>query len=236
MASNNVSLELFSVSVKVVVILSSLSSSSSGGGYFFCCCRSITNKYPINFPLVFTPFTKQKKKKKKTGERTRKGNKDTNTKLFDSLSLSLSSVRDVIKEVFFLSNKFVQKEILKNFNREGGEFLCVSLSLSDVTSFILMMMMIRTCAILHIRIANRVVKDSCCRGGIVHIRGVFSCALFVRPESSKALWRFRVSTSNSPSGRSRPHAHTPNRYIYQNYAQQGIRVCGDDHFQPQKWQ
>ena len=46
-----------------------------------------------------------------------------------SLSLSLSSVRDVIKEVFFLSNKFVQKEILKNFNREGEEFLlCVSLS------------------------------------------------------------------------------------------------------------
>jgi len=28
-----------------------------------------------------------------------------------------------------LSNKFVQKEILKNFNREGEEFLlCVSLS------------------------------------------------------------------------------------------------------------
>lgn len=61
MASNNVSL-LFSsvVVIKVVVILSSsLSSSSSSGGY-------LTNKHPINFPLVFTPFTK-KKRKKKTG-------------------------------------------------------------------------------------------------------------------------------------------------------------------------
>ena len=109
----------------------------------------------------------------------------------------------------------MQKEILKNFNREGGEFLCVSLSLSDVTSFILMMMMIRTCAILHIRIANRVVKDSCCRGGSVNIRGVFSCARSVRPERSKALWRFRASTSNSPSGRTRDEK-TLRRFLNEN--------------------
>ena len=60
----------------------------------------------------------------------------------------------------------MQKEILKNFNREGVmSFYCAFLSLSDVTSFILMMMMmmIRTCAILHIRIANHVVMDSGCR-------------------------------------------------------------------------
>ena len=93
------------------------------------------------------------------------------------------------------------KEILKNFNREVKSFYCAFLSLSDVTSFILMMMMIRTCAILHLRMANRLVMGSCCRGGIVRIRGGFSRALFVRPNSPKALWRFRASTSNSPSGR-----------------------------------
>ena len=102
----------------------------------------------------------------------------------------------------------MQKEILKNFNREVKSFYCAFLSLSDVTSFILMMMMIRTCAILHIRIANRLVMGSCCRGGIVRIRGGCSRARSVRPKSSKALWRFRASTSNSPSGRSWPHTHT----------------------------
>ena len=155
--------------------------------------------------------------------------------LIFSLSLSLSSVRDVIKEVFFSSNKFVLKEILKNFNREVKSFYCAFLSLSDVTSFILMMMMmIRTCAILHIRIAKRLVMGSCCRGGIVNIRGGFSPALLERPERSKALWRFRASTSNSPSGRSRLPTYTHKkvrlRHIYHIYAQQDIRVCGDDHF------
>ena len=130
----------------------------------------------------------------------------------------------------------MQKEILKNFNREVKSFYCAFLSLSDVTSFILMMMMIRTCAILHLRIANRLVMGSCCRGGIVRIRGGCSRARSVRPKSSKALWRFRVSTSNSPSGRSWPHTHTHTRYIDHAYAQQDIRVCGDDHFQPHKWQ
>ena len=47
-----------------------------------------------------------------------------------------------------------------------------------------------------------------------------------------ALWRFRVSTSNSPSGRLAAY-DTPIRYIYQTYAQQDIRVCGDDHFSRQ---
>ena len=122
----------------------------------------------------------------------------------------------------------MQKEILKNFNREVKSFYCAFLSLSDVTSFILM----RTCAILHIRIANHLVMDSCCRGGIVHIRGVCSRVLFVRPNSPKALWRFRASTSNSLSGRSWPHTHTPIRQIHHTYAQQDIRVCGDDHLKP----
>ena len=51
----------------------------------------------------------------------------------------------------------------------------------------------KACVALHVRIANRLVTDSCCRGGIVHIRGGCSRALFVRPESPKALWRFRAS-------------------------------------------
>ena len=80
------------------------------------------------------------------------------------------------------------------------------------------------------RIANLLVEDSCCRGGIVHIRGGRSRALLVRPKSPKALWRFRASTSNSLSGRSRPQTNTQLRYIYHTYARQDIRVCGDDHF------
>ena len=87
-------------------------------------------------------------------------------------------------------------------------------------------------ATLRARIANLLGEDSRCRGGIVHTRFDFSCALLVRPQSSKALWRFRVSTSNSPSGRSRLHFHTHMRYIDQTYAQQVIQVCGDDHFEP----
>ena len=63
-------------------------------------------------------------------------------------------------------------------------------------------------ATLHLRIANQVEEDSCCRGGIVHIRGGCSCALLERPDSSKALWRFRVSISKSPSGRTLPHTDT----------------------------
>ena len=59
------------------------------------------------------------------------------------------------------------------------------------------------CVTLRVLIANRMVTDSSCRGGIVNIRDVCSCALSKAPQSSKALWRFRVSTSNSPSGQTR---------------------------------
>ena len=91
------------------------------------------------------------------------------------------------------------------------------------------------CIVFHLRKTNQMVMDSRCRGGIVHIRRGCSGALLVPPNSPKALWRFRVSTSNSLSGgRTRLHAHTPMRHIDHTYAQQGIRVCGDDHFQPPK--
>ena len=58
-----------------------------------------------------------------------------------------------------------------------------------------------TCVTFHLRIANRVGEDSCSRGGIVHTRFGCSRAPSVPPNSPKALWRFRVSTSNSPSSR-----------------------------------
>ena len=90
----------------------------------------------------------------------------------------------------------------------------------------------KSCVALHVRIANHLVMGSRCRGGIVHIRCGCSRALLVRPQSPKALWRFRASTSNSPSGRSRPLPNTHMYYIDHIYAQQDIRVCGDDHFQP----
>ena len=113
--------------------------------------------------------------------------------------------------------------------------VCMSLSLvSFITRFTMMIMMMMTTfrVVLHARIANRVVEGSCCRGGIVNTRGVCSRERLVRRDSPKALWRFRVSTSNSPSGLLWPPTHTHLRYIYHTYAQKDIRVCGDDHFQP----
>ena len=116
--------------------------------------------------------------------------------------------------------------------------VCVSLSLvSFITRFTMMIMMMMTTfrVVLHARIANRVVEGSCCRGGIVNTRGGCCGALLVRSKSPTALWRFRVSTSNSLSGRSRPQRYIQFRYIHHTYAQQDIRVCGDDLLQPQKW-
>jgi hypothetical protein len=92
------------------------------------------------------------------------------------------------------------------------------------------------CVTFHLRETSLLGEDSRCRGGIVNIRVGCSRALLVRPQSSKALWRFRASTSNSPSGRSRPLSNTRVYYIDQIYAQQDIRVYEDDHFQPHKRQ
>ena len=88
------------------------------------------------------------------------------------------------------------------------------------------------CAVFHLRIANRMVKGSYCRGGIVNTRFGCSRARSVLPISSKALWRFRASTSNSLSGRTRPPKNTHLRYIDHNYARQDIRVYEDDHDKP----
>ena len=78
-------------------------------------------------------------------------------------------------------------------------------------SLVLFVCVFTTCVTLHLRIANQVGEDSRCRGGIVHTRGGCSRALFVRQSSPTALWRFRASTSNSPSGRTWLHTHTPMR-------------------------
>ena len=92
--------------------------------------------------------------------------------------------------------------------------LSLPLSLSVITlSFILIPILIPRYVTLHLRIANHLVMDSCCRGGIVDTRGGCSCALRKPPKSPTALWRFRASTSNSLSGRSRLHARTKIRDI-----------------------
>ena len=112
-----------------------------------------------------------------------------------------------------------KRDIMK---RKMSVFVCLSFSLSIVqgrgsfrTRAIIPILVLNlnlilnlARATLHLRIANRVGEGSCCRGGIVHIRGGCSCALLVRRPRPKALWRFRVSISNSPSGRTLPHTDT----------------------------
>ena len=87
--------------------------------------------------------------------------------------------------------------------------LSLPLSLSVITlSFILILILPRRVT-RRFRIANHMVMDSCCRGGIVDTRGGCSRALFVPPKSPKALWRFRASTSSSLSGRAWPQRYMP---------------------------
>ena len=125
--------------------------------------------------------------------------------------------------------------------RRGKARICVSiisqsfsLSLSNsvrTRSFVCFCVFMN-CVTRRLRIANHMVMDSCCRGDIVNIRDDFSRARSARRQSSTALWRFRASTSNSPSDHSRPQTDTQIRYIYQTYARQDIRVCEDDHLKP----
>ena len=114
--------------------------------------------------------------------------------------------------------------------------LCFSFFLSFFPSLSLCVCVFMRCVKFLLRETNRLGEDSRCRGGIVNTRGGRSRAPSVPPERSKALWRFRASTSNSPSGRSWPHTHTQLCYIDQTHAQQDIRVCGDDHLKPPKRQ
>ena len=119
-------------------------------------------------------------------------------------------------------------------------YVCVCLCVVYIT--LILLILVRECVAIsrRARIANLVGEDSCCREGIVNIRVDFSRERLVWPQSSKALWRFRASTSNSPSGRSRLPTYTHKkvrlRHIHQIYVQQDIRVYEDDHFQPPKRQ
>ena len=88
------------------------------------------------------------------------------------------------------------------------------LILNSLSILMMILILILTRVTLRFRIANRLVMDSRCRGGIVHSRCGFSRALLERRNSPTALWRFRASTSNSLIGRSRPHADTSIRHIY----------------------
>ena len=103
--------------------------------------------------------------------------------------------------------------------------MCVSVKKSFVCLYVLM-----KCVTRCVRTANPMVMDSCCRGGIVHIRFGCACVRGISSNGTTALWRFHASTSNSLIGRSWPQTHTHLRYIDQIYAQQDIRVCEDDHF------
>ena len=125
----------------------------------------------------------------------------------------------------------------ERFSRNVSFSLSLSLSHSVITlSFILILILIPRCVTLHLRKTSLLVEDSYCRGGIVNIRFGCSRALFERPQSPTALWRFRASTSNSLIGRSWPHFHTHLRQIDHTYARQDIRVCEDDHVEPPNWQ
>ena len=112
--------------------------------------------------------------------------------------------------------------------------VCVHVYITRVCSdcicvfMILILMMYIT---LRACIASRMVMGSRYRGGIVNIRGGCSCVRLVQRQSTTELWRFRVKTSNNPSGHSWPPTDT---FLWKSvhiYAQPGIRVCGDDHFE-----
>ena len=105
--------------------------------------------------------------------------------------------------------------------------LPLSLSLSECVLCTAM-----TCVTRRVRIANHMVMGSRCRGGIVHIRCGCCRALLQQRHRPKALWRFRVSTSNSLIGRTRLPTYTHLCYIYHTYAQQDIRVYEDDLLKP----
>ena len=107
--------------------------------------------------------------------------------------------------------------------------LCLSYySEIEVYRYACVFMCVMMCVERHVRIAICLVTDSRCRGGIVNIRSVFSCARIVQRHCPTALWQFRARTSNIPSDHTWLHTYTPNYRIYHIYAQKGIRVHEDD--------
>ena len=87
-----------------------------------------------------------------------------------------------------------------------------------------------------LRIANRLVMDSYCRGGILRTRRGCTHARHEECSFPKALWQPRVRISSNPSGHIWPHACTHPCNIFYIYVPQGIRVYGDDHLKLPMWQ
>ena len=123
---------------------------------------------------------------------------------------------------------------------ERNEFLsalvciCVSLSLSLLLQGIILILILERVTP-RLRKTNQLVKGSRCRGGIVNTRVVVLVRSRTASESHGALavsckyfkqskWPFSAATN------------THLRHIDHTYAQQDIRVCGDDHLKPPMWQ
>ena len=121
----------------------------------------------------------------------------------------------------------------ERFSRNVSFSLSLSLSHSVITlSFILILILIPRCVTLHLRKTSLLVEDSCCRGGIVHIRFGCSCALFERASESHGALAVSCKYFKQSKWPFWPHFHTHLRYIHQTYARQDIRVCEDDHVEP----
>ena len=81
-----------------------------------------------------------------------------------------------------------------------------------------------------LRIANHLVMDSRCRGGIVHIRGGCSRVRLVRPRKFQGALAVSCKYFKQSKWPYLAAINTQIRYIHHTHAQQDIRVCGDDHF------
>ena len=184
--------------------------------------------------------------------------KNVSVSSFDEENLSLKTNVESInwpKGFSFLVQQHVQKNVggvlkkkrartyiyhhttLMRFTiRQRFRTISIIYALINYSNILILILNARRIITLRPRTPNQVGEDNYCRGGIVNTRGSRSRRLFVRTRSPTALWRFRASTSNSVRGLMWPHTHTPFRQIDRTYAQQDIRVCGGDHFEPPEWQ
>ena len=114
--------------------------------------------------------------------------------------------------------------------------LCFSFFLSFFPSLSLCVCVFMRCVKFLLRETNRLGEDSRCRGGIVNTRGGCSRARSrtARPsQGALAVSCKYFKQSKWPFSAAYQHAVS---YIDHTYAQQDIRVCGDDHLQPPKRQ
>ena len=105
--------------------------------------------------------------------------------------------------------------------------MCVYVYITRVCSdcicvFMILILILMMYITLRARIASRMVMGSRYRGGIVNIQIGCYRARIVKYNYPMALWRFRVRTSNNPSGHSWQHTDTYLRETYHICAQSGI--------------